>query len=76
MGVQERTEILLSCPDNYDLYQSYESERECELEKCPECTYCGHKITDEYFYIINDEPVCEECLNDNHRKSLEDYIER
>jgi hypothetical protein len=77
MGIQERAEILLSyCPDNYDLYSSHESEQECELEKCPECSVCGHKITDNYLYEIDGELYCEDCMNDRFQMSLEDYIGR
>ena len=77
MGAKERGEILLSyTPDNYDAFLSHDSEQETELEKCPECYYCGQKITDERFYMINDEPICEDCLNENFQRNLEDYIAR
>ena len=61
--------------DNYDLYLSHEAEQETELEKCPECYYCGQKITDEYFYEMPDgEMVCEKCLNENHQRTLDDFL--
>ena len=52
----------------------HEAKRERELEKFPECSECGEKITDEYLYEINDELICEECLNRYHRRSVDDYI--
>lgn len=52
-----------------------DTRKEAELEKMPVCTYCGQHIQDDYLYEINDELICEECLKDNFRKNVEDYIE-
>ena len=48
---------------------------EREREKLPRCSECDNPIQDDYYYEINGENVCEECLNDNHRKRVEDYVE-
>ena len=61
--------------DNLDFYRDYEEEQAKELEKYPKCSVCGEYITDEYYFDINDEFMCEECLKDNFRKSVDDYIE-
>lgn len=45
------------------------------LEKCPKCSMCDEHIQDDFLYEINDEVICEECLNENFRKNVEDYIE-
>jgi hypothetical protein len=53
----------------------HDAEQEAELKKMPKCSECSEYIQDEHYYEINDEVVCEECLNQNYRKNVEDYIE-
>lgn len=60
--------------DVYDLCVAHDSEQEAELQKLPECEYCGHKIQDDHFFLINDEAICEDCLNDNFRRAVDDYV--
>ena len=60
--------------DNYELWTQHDAEQERDLEKLPECSYCGAKIQDEFMYCINDEFICEKCLNENHRKNTEDFM--
>lgn len=62
-------------PDNYDRWKQHDEELEMELRNLPECEYCGHKIQDDFFYLINGEIICEECLNDSFRKRVDDFIE-
>ena len=62
-------------PDYNDLHARYEAEQQAKLDKLPKCEYCGEPITDEHLYDINGDIICEECLNDNFRKPVEDYIE-
>lgn len=56
-------------------FDRYDAEQVAELEKLPVCSQCNEPIQDDFFYEINDEVVCEECLNQNFRKNVEDYIE-
>ena len=51
----------------------YEMAREKELEKLPKCSECGEPITEENFYLINDEYICECCI-DNYKVRTEDYV--
>lgn len=62
-------------PDYNELYDAFEQDRENELEKYPKCDLCGEPITDEYFYNIDGTFICEECLNSEYRKRVDDYIE-
>ena len=55
-------------------YDRYSKEQDKQLKKLPKCSICTHHIQDDYLYEINDELICEECLNDNFRKNVEDYI--
>lgn len=56
-------------------FHRHDAEQQEALEKCPKCSMCDEYIQDDYLYEINDEVVCEECLKDNFRKNVEDYIE-
>lgn len=56
-------------------YNRYQEEKDNQLQKFPKCSICDYHIQDDYLYEINDELICEECLNDNFRKNVEDYIE-
>lgn len=50
----------------------YDAEQEAKLEKLPICCECDHPIQSDECYEFNGEYICEECLNDNHRKWVED----
>lgn len=45
------------------------------LKKRPVCSECGEPIQADHCYEINDELICEECLEQNHKKYVVDYIE-
>lgn len=53
----------------------HEDDQERWLRKRPLCSCCDEPITDEYCYMVNDEPVCEECLNDHFRKAVDDLCQ-
>lgn len=63
-----RTDDPIADFNNYDAQQSKQE------ENLPECSECGTKVQDEYFYEINDEVICSGCLDNNHRKWVEDYV--
>lgn len=44
------------------------------LHSLPKCAECGEPIQDDFCYEFNDEVICEQCLNDNHRKLVDDFI--
>lgn len=62
-------------PDNYDLWEAHDTAQARQLAQLPVCGYCQNEIQDDFYYEINEEPVCEECLNRYFRKVVEDYIE-
>ena len=62
-------------PDYIDLHYQHEAEQERILDRLPSCDYCGEKITDEYYFDINGDVICEECLHDNFRKAVDCYVE-
>ena len=55
-------------------FAAYDDEQQEWLGKRPVCVDCGEHIQDEYFFLINDEPICTECLVNNHKHCVEDYI--
>ncbi len=50
---------------DFDRYDAEQAEAE---EKLPHCAYCGEPIYDEYYYEIDGDIVCKDCLDDNFRK--------
>lgn len=64
----------MNIPDNYDMWEAHERQQEKLLERLPECEICGKTIQDDYYYEINDSIICEDCLNENHRKNVEDFV--
>ena len=57
-------------------YERYDAQRCAELERLPVCDECGNPIQDEEYYEFDGTLICEECLIDNHRKRVDDYLER
>lgn len=62
-------------PDNYDIWQRQDDERERQLEKRPECADCGQHVQADHYYLINDEVICPDCLEAGYRKEIDEYIE-
>lgn len=60
--------------DNYDLWYAHDSQLESQFHMLPECCECGEKIQDEYLFEVNDEYICERCMESNHRKYVDDLI--
>ncbi len=56
-------------------YARYDRQQEKALARLPRCSECGNPIQEEECWEFNDELICEQCLNDNHRKRVEDYVE-
>ena len=61
-------------PDNYDLFEAHEAEQERWLDMLPRCCECDEPIQDDYLYEINGEYICERCLKDNYRKSVDSVM--
>lgn len=56
-------------------YDRHDAEQARQLAKLPRCSECDEPITDDYLYEINDELICPDCLKENYRKWVDDYIE-
>ena len=55
-------------------HDRYQEEKDNQLQKLPKCSICDNHIQNDYLYEINDELICEKCLKENFRKSVDDYI--
>lgn len=62
-------------PDNYDMWVKHDAEQARELERLPVCADCGEPVQEDYYYEINDEVICPDCLESGYRKSIDQYIE-
>ena len=51
-------------PDYYDKWSEYSRQQEKALERQPLCNICGEHIQSEHCYKINDEIICESCMDD------------
>ena len=60
--------------DNYDLFEMHDAEQERKLQKLPVCVYCNEHIQDESFFLINDEVICEDCMDSYFRKAVDDFV--
>lgn len=46
------------------------------LSRSPKCTYCGEPIQGDFVFIFDGgKQICEDCLNEEHRFYVDDYIE-
>lgn len=61
--------------DNYDLWQDHNARQEAWLSRRPQCEKCGKHIQDEHYFFINNEVLCQECMEDAYMFSTEDYGE-
>lgn len=56
-------------------YLRHDADKQKELERLPKCENCGEHIQDEYCYEINDEIICQKCLESIYRKDVRDWFE-
>ena len=56
-------------------FHAWDAEQYEELKKLPVCDWCGEHIMSDYFYDINGEYICENCMDDR-RRSTDDYLEQ
>lgn len=55
-------------------FDSRDAEEAKWLESLPNCDICGKPIQDKHLYLINDEFVCQDCLERDFRKWTDDYV--
>lgn len=68
--------MSMCIPDNYDIYCAYEAEQERQMERLPVCCHCDNPITADFLFKIEGDLWCEECMLDEFRKPVDDFIEQ
>lgn len=61
-------------PDNYDQFTRHDAQQQAQLDRLPVCSECGEPIQDDFCFEVNDELICDECMHNNHRKCVDDFI--
>lgn len=61
--------------DNYDMWCEHEAEQERWLQTLPRCCECDEPIQTDELYEINDELICPQCMENNHKKWTENFCE-
>lgn len=56
-------------------YNRYDAQQARRLNSLPLCSECDNPIQEEECFEFNGELICPDCLKDNHRKWVEDYVE-
>ena len=51
-------------------YAAYEAELERLENEVPVCSYCGRPVAEDYYYEINDEVICAECMERDFRREV------
>lgn len=59
--------------DNYDLFEERERMFEQRNAKLPVCDKCGKVIQDDYYFFIDHDTLCENCMQDLYMFNTEDY---
>lgn len=55
-------------------FERRDREQTRALNRLPKCRYCGEPIQGDFVFVFDDKCICEECLNEEHRFYVEDYI--
>ena len=58
--------------DDFDRLDRKQAEYEARLPRCEE-KKCGKRIDEDFYYEIDGEILCEECMKRRYRRSTEDY---
>lgn len=57
--------------DNYEAWEEYEANLERALAERPVCDYCGRPIKEDFYYYINGENICDDCLEVNYLRYVD-----
>ena len=48
--------------DNYSLWRKHQRRQDRWEESLPVCGYCARPIQEDYYYRVNDELICPDCM--------------
>lgn len=55
-------------------FENYDSDRERRLRCLPVCCFCREHIQQEMAVYFNDKWICDECLDNLRKETLEDGV--
>ncbi len=56
-------------------YDCHCAEQQRLMDRLPKCDYCDSPIMDDDCFEINGDILCEECLDRQFKRRVEDYVE-
>lgn len=51
-------------------YERHSAHQEADLDRLPRCSNCDEPIQSDFAYYINDEWICEECMDEYRREVI------
>lgn len=57
---------------DFDRYDAMMAAKEAKL---PQCEECGEHISDDEYFVIEGEILCEKCVRDRYARSTQDYLD-
>ena len=64
--------------ENPNTFEEFDFYVQKQIAKLPVCVECGEHIQDEYLYIIEEDPMCEECAEKwlkRQRRRIDDQLD-
>lgn len=63
--------MMFRTDDPLSDFSRHDAEQEDALELLPMCADCGERIQEEMCFVINDETICESCMEQYKRYTAE-----
>ena len=69
----EGVQTIMYRTDNPEAdFNRWDADQARQEAKLPVCADCDHAVKDDYYYEINGEVICSECMESNYRKEVDD----
>ena len=56
-------------------FDAWDREREAELSRLPKCEKCNNPIQDDYYYDIEGDILCGDCVDDLYKLPVDIYYD-
>ena len=57
-------------PDPLDDHRAYEAELARLEKQVPVCCYCNRPVMEDFYYELNDEVYCADCLDKHFKREV------
>ena len=66
--------MSMVCPTDNPLadFNRQDAQDIAAMGKLPICNECGFPIEDKHYYFISGKIICQECLDENHKREIYD----